>query len=182
MSIKLSGSRTPHWGAGGPKQINMPNKPNLLNAILLTGLIAGTMDATAASIQFYINTGKDPALVFRYIASAVFKDETKTGSLYGWAAVGLLFHYLIAMTWTVVFYLLFKPIRSILTNKYVAGIVYAAFVWCVMNLIVVPVAFNRPIHLIAKNALIAYGILVIAIGLPISLMADWYYRRKAKSV
>jgi hypothetical protein len=156
-------------------------------AVLTTGLIAGALDATAASIQYYINTQKEPARVFRYIASAVLGKETLTKDLYTMAAWGLLFHMIIAMTWTLLFFLFFRQIRSVLKNKFVAGIVYALFVWCIMNFLVVPLAFGTDLGMQAtslfsqarlKNSLIAMGILIVAIGLPISLLADRYYSKK----
>ncbi|HMK27982.1 MAG TPA: hypothetical protein VK483_18270 [Chitinophagaceae bacterium] len=156
-------------------------------AVLTTGLIAGALDATAASIQYYINTGKEPARVFRYVASAVLGKEAVTKDLYTMAAWGLLFHLIIAMTWALIFFLFFRQIRSVLKNKFVAGIVYALFVWCIMNFLVVPLAFGMDLGMQAtslfsparlKSSLIAMGILIIAIGLPISLLADRYYSKK----
>jgi hypothetical protein len=158
-----------------------------IKAVLITGLIAGTLDASAASIQYYINTGNNPARVFRYIASAICGTQTKTGDLYGWAALGLFFHYLIASTWALFFFLCYSPIKKLIENKYVAGVIYALFVWSIMNLLVVPLTFGVDPGMQAKklfsqaglkNSLIAMGILIIAIGLPISLMADRYYSKK----
>jgi hypothetical protein len=40
--------------------------------VFLSGLLVGTLDITAALVQFYIKTGKDPLIVPKYIASAVF--------------------------------------------------------------------------------------------------------------
>ena len=156
-------------------------------AVLTTGLIAGVLDATAASIQYYINTHKEPARVFRYVASAVFGKEALTKDLYTMAAWGLLFHLIIAMSWALIFFLFFRQIRAVLKNKFVAGIVYALFVWGIMNFLVVPLAFGTDLGMQAqslfsparlKNSLIAMGILIIAIGLPISLLADRYYSKK----
>ena len=149
----------------------------LAKHILLTGLLAGALDATAACIQYLIRTGNNPARVFRYIASGVFGKGALTGSLYGMAAWGLLFHMLIAMTFTIFFFLCYPQIKMLIKNKFIAGILYGVFVWSVMNLIVVPVIYGAGIHLQLKNALIAMGILIIAIGLPVSLMADRYYSK-----
>lgn len=154
-------------------------------AVLLTGLIAGSLDAAAASIQYYINTGNNPARVFRYIASAALGKQTMTKDLYTMVAWGLLFHFLIAMSFTLLFFLCFRQIRMLLKNKFVAGVIYGIFVWCVMNLLVVPLAFGVDFGVQyqkyfdnIKNSLIAMGILIIAIGLPISLLADRYYSKK----
>ena len=164
----------------------MPSK-QFVKAVLITGFIAGTLDAAAASIQYCINKNDNPAKVFRSVAGAVFKEKTQTGSVYTWAAWGLLFHFLIAMLFTLFFFLFYRQIRSLLTNKFVAGIIYGIFVWCVMNFLVVPLAFERDLgtHITAlfspeklKGSLTGLGIIIIAIGLPISLLADRYYSKK----
>ena len=158
-----------------------------IKAVLITGLIAGTLDATAASIQYYINTGNNPARVFRYIASAVFGAQTKSGDLYGWAALGLFFHYLIATIWALIFFLCYRPVKKMIINKYVAAVFFGLFVWVIMNFLVVPLAFHTDLGVQAnnlfsparlKNSLIAMGILIVAIGLPVSLMAKSHYSKK----
>lgn len=77
--------------------------------------------------------------------------------------------------------------KKLIGNKYAAGVIYALFVWCIMNLLVVPLAFGTDLGVQAenlfsqarfKNSLIAMGILVVAIGLPVSLLADRYYSKK----
>ena len=152
-----------------------------IKAVLITGLIAGALDATAATIQYLINTGsnENPAKVFRYIAGAAFgKEYAKTKNLYAMAEWGFLFHMTISVIWTFLFFLFFRHIRAVLKNKYVAGISYGLFVWTVMNLVVVPVAFGAGINFQLKNALVATGILIVAIGLPVSLLADRFYSKK----
>ena len=69
-----------------PKQLAMPTISNprsqsAASAIVLTGFIAGTLDITAACIQYYIRTGKGPANVLRYVASGVFGKEAFTGGV-----------------------------------------------------------------------------------------------------
>lgn len=146
-------------------------------AVLLAGLLAGSLDAAAASIQYIIKTGNDPARVFRYIASAVFGQDALSKNLYGMAAWGLLFHMLIAITFTLFFFLFYRQIKPLINNKYIAGILYGIGVWAVMNLLVVPMAFGKDISIKFSDALIAAGILIIAIGLPVSLMADRFYKK-----
>ncbi len=160
-----------------------PNK--FFKAVLITGLIAGFLDAAAASIQYYINTGNNPARIFRYIASAGLGKEVMTKDLYAMAAWGLLFHFMIAWSFTFLFFICFRQIRMLLKNKIAAGIVYGIFVWCVMNLLVVPLAFGVDFGVQyqkyfdnIKNSMIAMSILIIAIGLPVSLLADRYYSKK----
>ncbi|MBI5857083.1 MAG: hypothetical protein HZB42_05480 [Sphingobacteriales bacterium] len=146
-------------------------------AVLLTGLIAGSLDAIAACIQYYIKTGNNPAKVFRYIASGAFGKEALAKNLYGMAAWGLLFHFLIALSFTLLFFLFYRQIKMLLSDKYLTAVLYGLFVWSVMNLLVVPVTFGKEINVKIPDALIAAGILIIAIGLPVSLMADRYYSK-----
>ncbi|NOT52641.1 MAG: DUF1440 domain-containing protein [Chitinophagaceae bacterium] len=164
----------------------MVTSKSFIKTILLTGLIAGTLDAAAASIKYLIDTnGGNPLKVWRYVAGVAFGPETKTKDLYAMAAWGLWFHYIIAMSFTLFFFLCYRPIRTVLTNKFAAGIGYGIFVWCVMSLLVLPIANGENIGArleklvtMYKESLIAIGILIIAIGLPISLLADRYYSKK----
>ncbi len=60
----------------------IPNK-NTFNTILITGLVAGTLDGLVAVMQFMINGGKNPEINFKYIASAVFgKKAAKSAPHY----------------------------------------------------------------------------------------------------
>jgi hypothetical protein len=153
-------------------------RKSFANAVTATALLAGTLDAAAASIQYYLNTGNNPARVFQFIASAVFGTATNSQQLYSWAACGLLLHYFIAFLFTLFFFLAFKSITQILTNKFLAGIVYGLFVWAVMNLAVVPLSFGKPIAVTFPKAAIAALILIAAIGIPVSLLAHRYYSKQ----
>ena len=156
----------------------MTLQKKIIKAVLLTGLLAGSLDGLAACIQYKIRTGNNPARVFRYIASGVFGKDALTENLYLMAAWGLLFHMLIALLFTIFFFICYPQIRMLIKNKFAAGIAYGLFVWAIMNLIVVPLTFGTGINILLKNALIAMGILIIAIGLPVSLMAERYYAKK----
>lgn len=156
----------------------MATPKGFFKAVLLTGLLAGTLDATCASIQYVIMRNQNPAKVFRFIASGIFGKEALTKDLYVMAAWGLLLHFIIAMSFTLFFFLFFRQIRMIIRNKYVAGIVYALLVWCLMNMVVLPLTFHTTFVFKFPNAPIAAGILIIAIGLPISLMADRFYSKR----
>ena len=153
--------------------------PSLVQWILLTGLLAGTLDGLAAVINFTINGGKDPVvLIFRYIAGAVFGAKARTGGtpMVIW---GIFFHYMIAMLFTIFFFLIYPKIRSFLPHPIITGLIYGALVWVIMNQVVVPLSNlpKKPVfHL--KNAAIQMGILMLCIGLPISLMTKKYYLYK----
>lgn len=147
-----------------------------LKTILTAWLIAGTMDGLSAVIHTAIRGNKEPARVFRYIASAVFGPDAKTGGA-SMAIIGVLFHYMIALIFTVLFFLLYPRIPILSKNKILVGLGYGAFVWAVMNLLVVPMTRIPAIPFKPDQAAIAMGILMVCIGLPISIIVHNYYEK-----
>jgi hypothetical protein len=140
-------------------------------------LLAGTLDILAAFVFVFIKTGKPHIFdILKFIASGVFGKAASTGG----AAVilaGLLFHFFIATLFTVFFFWIFPKIKISSKNKLVTGIIYGVFVWSIMNLIVVPLSNVAPRPFSLTNALINIGILMICIGIPLSFLADSYYKK-----
>ncbi|HEY4612913.1 MAG TPA: hypothetical protein VII11_08025, partial [Bacteroidota bacterium] len=94
-------------------------KSNPAKAILTTWLLAGTLDILAAFTQYMIGTGgKNPVNVLLFIASGVFGRETAFSGGYPMAALGLAFHYFIAFTWTLLFYLAYPKMNILAKNKF----------------------------------------------------------------
>ena len=150
----------------------------LSTAIILTGLLAGTCDITAACTQFYIKTGKSPILVGQYIASAVFGKETAYSGDVSMIVIGFLFHYMVAFGWTILFFFAYPRMSFLRGNKIVVGIAYGAFVWVMMSQVVVPITLIGRGPFNFSNAAQAMAILMACIGIPISLMANRYYSSK----
>ena len=65
---------------------------------LIAGVIAGALDIAAAFIHAYLARGTQPEQVLRYIASGVFGKEAANGNMM--IVWGLLFHFLIAISFT----------------------------------------------------------------------------------
>jgi hypothetical protein len=152
-------------------------KKNSFLVILSTGLLAGTLDAIAAIINYTINGGKLPSKIFQYIASGAVGPQAFTGGA-GMVILGIIFHYTIAFSFTLFFFLIFPGLRILSKNLFITGLVYGIFVWLIMNLFVVPMSnvSQPPFHI--KQAIIGMLILMFAIGLPISFMIGRYYRHK----
>jgi hypothetical protein len=146
--------------------------------ILLAGIIAGTLDITAAMLQFFIKTGKDPFIVPKFIASGVFGSTAMKGGA-DTIAWGFLFHYMIAMSFTVFFFWLCSRRPALLQNRLLTGIGYGIFTWAVMRFVVVPLSFttNQPSTL--SGTFIAILILVVCIGIPLAYMAAAFRKQKA---
>jgi len=106
----------------------VPIKQNNLRIILLSDLLVGTLDITAACTDYYIATGKGPEAVLRYVASGVFGQTAFTGSdaMQAW---GLLFHYIIAFSFTIFFFWLYPRIKFMAAHPVLTAIIYGVFMW-----------------------------------------------------
>lgn len=142
--------------------------------ILLTGFIAGSLDLAGAIISATIMNQKFPNKIFHYIASGVFGKAAFSGgsSMIIW---GTLFHYLIAYTFTIFYFLIYPKVGFLASNKIVSGILYGAFVWVIINQIVVPLSnvTRGPFNI--TQAIVGMVVLILMIGLPIAFNAHKYY-------
>jgi hypothetical protein len=146
----------------------------VLRAILGAGAIVGTMDAVAASVYSYVLRGGTPAGVFRYVASGVFGKLALTAGG-GMAALGLLFHFTVAIGWTGLYFVLAPKLRASSGNMVANGVVYGLLVWLAMNLVVVPLSNASPAPIrFAAPTLIMVLIHLFVIGVPISYLAQRY--------
>jgi len=115
--------------------------------------------------------------IFRGIASGVFGKRAMTGGI-EMAYYGLLFHYMIALCWTSLYFLIFPYISFWGTQKLAAGLLYGIFVWCMMNLVVLPIVFSRPPSFHFPASLTGVLLLMFLIGLPIAFIVPRYYRHR----
>jgi len=141
-------------------------------------LIVGLLDAIAACVNAYLQRGIPPAGVFRYVASGVLGKEAFKGGL-DIAALGLLFHFIIAIGWTSLFFVAFNKLKVLQRNKIYVGLCYGIFVWLGMNFIVLPLSNVPPLAYRLVPTIIMIGIHMFVIGLSISLLANQYFARKS---
>ncbi len=148
----------------------------LFSAVLWTSLVAGTLDAIGAIINYLIAYGKNPVRIFYYIASGVFgKEAYSVGNIM--AVLGLVFHYLIALVFTSFFFLLASRIIWLQRHLPISGIFYGIFIWLVMNCIVLPFSnvVRGPFN--PAQAIIGILILILAVGIPISIRSSLYFSK-----
>lgn len=148
-----------------------------LKPMCIAGIVAGTLDGLAAVTMYYVQTGKDPLNVFRFIASGVFGTSAFTGGV-PIALAGIAFHYIIAFGWTILFFWLATRIQFLTAKWIFSGIVYGIFVWLMMNIVVLPLSLVPMKSSPKEWSDIAKGmiILITCIGLPISFIAKKYLR------
>ena len=148
----------------------------LLKAIAWSGLLVGTLDIAAAIVQILLKGGS-PIRMFQFIASGVLGDASFSGGVPS-AIYGLVFHFCIAMGWTILFFLAFPRLPFLAKNRILTGAVYGIFVWLMMNHVILPLSNTPPLAFKLIPAVISLLIIIGAVGLPLSFLANRYYSGK----
>src|SRR5574339_18275 len=83
-------------------------------AILSGWLLCGVLDITAACVQAWVQASRTPWQVLKGVASALWgRSAMEAGA--GMAAIGLAMHFTVALTWTLVFYALWRRVAFLRT-------------------------------------------------------------------
>lgn len=138
--------------------------------VVWIGLVAGTLDISE-NIIFNAFRHITPWMIFQYIASGLIDGRSFT---MGGASValGVGIHYTIAMTWTVIFYLLSRKLLVLTRQATICGIVYGGVVYVIMNFVVLPVTRVPHARAAATLASRVSGVLALlfCIGLTVALL------------
>lgn len=150
---------------------------SLLRAVFKSGLLVGSLDILAAFASAWLQHKTPPERVLQYISSAVYGPQAYSGNVQ-YTSMGLLFHYLVALGFTLFFYLLYPTFGWLRKNKILAGLLYGFFMWAVMSQLVLPLTQVPPLQFTMKGVVISVLILTAAIGIPLAYLADKFYYRK----
>jgi len=151
--------------------------PTLLKPIIIGGLIAGTFDITYACVFFGLRNHVSPIRILQSVARGALGPSAFQGGLKT-AALGLFFHFLIALTAAAVYVFASRALRFMITQAIVCGILYGLCVYLFMYGIIMRVSaihsttlpWNYPWAVLIPNMLIH----MLGIGLPIALVARRY--------
>jgi uncharacterized membrane protein YagU involved in acid resistance len=122
-----------------------------------------------------MRAGMSPYNLIKFVASGVYGKAAFEGGS-DMVAMGLLFHYCIAFAFTIFFFLVYPYWDFLNKNWIVTGVLYGAFVWSVMNLLILPMTNVAQSPFNFMKAAIAMTILILAIGLPLSHLANRFYK------
>lgn len=140
--------------------------PFSFKQVLLIALVAGTLDGLAAVIFL----GKmNFTGVFQYISSAIIGPEAFAGGIKT-ALIGLVLHYFIAFSFTLVFTIASTKTPILRKNVILSGILYGIVVWTIMTLLIVPLTKIPAAPFNYERAILNVVILIFCIGLPISYL------------
>jgi hypothetical protein len=171
---------TPERMAPAEPFLARPAPGALAKAVLRVAAIAGTLDIVGAHLHQWLASGRSPTTLLKIIAGgAVGRERAMQGGV-EMMVLGLFFHYVIAFAFTLLFFLLYPRLPLIRKNRFLVGTGYALFVWSVMNYIVLPLSAlpRRPPDYTNPNTYIGWGVLILAIGLPITFGAVRFYERQ----
>jgi hypothetical protein len=158
------------------RSTNLVNQ-SAVRAILIGGIIAGVLDITYACVHSYLRRGTRPIVILQSVASGALGQSAYQGGIKT-AALGLAFHFLIALIAAAVYYLASRVFRALVTRPVVCGILYGICVYLVMNCIVLQLsaihATRYPWHY--PTSVLIGGLLIhmFGIGLPIALVVRRY--------
>ena len=153
-------------------------------AILSGWLLCGVLDITAACLQGWIQAGRTPREVLKGVASALWGRAALDGGG-GMATIGLVMHFTVALTATLVFYALSRRLALLRTAPLlVVGPIYGVIVFGAMNYGTLPLlSWLRSFYLgtaprwPGTMGWPQLGIHMICVGLPIA----WGVRRAPMS-
>ena len=146
------------------------NRPKTFQAIFWGGLIAGTLDITAACVASWLRANVSPVRVFQSVASGLLGPSAYTGGAKT-AVLGLVLHFLIATIATAVFYFAARKLTFMIEQPIVWGLVYGVLVYLFMNFVVLPLsAFPQRTSPTLSGRLIGMLIIMFFIGLPIAVI------------
>lgn len=149
---------------------------NSSKTIFWGGLIAGTLDITGACVVSWLRASVPPERVLQSVASGLLGAAAYTGGAKT-AVLGLALHFLIATTWTIVFYFASRKLRFLIAQPIVWGLVYGVIVYAFMNFVVLPLSqFPQRGTPTLTGRLIGLVIIMFCIGLPIALIVRRFSR------
>jgi hypothetical protein len=152
----------------------LPRSSPAYVAIGWAGLLAGTLDITAAFVEAGLE-GRSPVSLLQGIAGGLLGMSSFQGGL-ATAALGTFFHFLIATTAAAVFYLASRKLKFLVKHAIPSGLLYGVAVYVFMVYAVLPMsAYHTKIALPPMSHLIRdVAIHMFMVGLPISLIVRKY--------
>jgi uncharacterized membrane protein YagU involved in acid resistance len=136
--------------------------------VLTGGLIAGTLDILFAIVFWAVKANVPGRRILQSVAAGLLGRSSFTG---GWttAGLGLLLHFLIAISMSVTYYLLAKQWPALVRRAWSFGAVYGLLLYLTMNFIVVPLSAAPPGSKVGLWIVLGVAVHILFIGIPIAL-------------
>jgi uncharacterized membrane protein YagU involved in acid resistance len=150
---------------------------SVTKTILISGIVAGTLDAIAGVIVYFIWFKFNPFQVLQFIASGVHGPSAINSGI-PMIFAGMIYHYFIAFVVAAIYYFAYPKISLLREYKIIAGLIFGLGIWLIMNLIILPNS-NIP-KTPFDGGLATAGIIwhMLLVGLPIALITAKHYEPK----
>jgi hypothetical protein len=138
--------------------------------VLAGGLVAGALDIVYAWAFWAIKAGVPAARILQSVAAGLLGEASFEGGA-GTALLGLALHFFIAVSMSVVYYMVSRRWALLRDRAVLAGAGYGLLLYGIMNYIVVPLSAAGPG---AKDPLwigLTVAVHILLIGIPIALFA-----------
>lgn len=137
-------------------------------AVLLGGTIAGALDLLFA-LSFAAYNGVAPLRLLQTVASGLVGNTAFSGGG-GTALLGFVLHFVLSLIWAGLFLVLARALPRLLAHPMVSGLVFGAFVFLAMRLVVLPLsAFPHPVTFKPLATVLDLTSHMVLFGLPISI-------------
>lgn len=142
---------------------------NAILAIVVGGLVAGTLDLTQAVILF----GKNIPLA---IAGGLLGPQAFRGGA-GTYILGVLLHFFIACSAAAIYFAASRKLRFLTEHPLVCGLFFGAAVQLVMSLVVLPLSALHAMGPYTYRDLVSgFSVHMVIVGLPISFSVQRFAR------
>jgi uncharacterized membrane protein YagU involved in acid resistance len=158
--------------------VSANSHPSAFKTILIAGFVAGTLDMLGAILVYVLIMKRvTTTQLLQGIARGAFGKSAFNGGI-KMALAGLGLHFIIAFSFTIFYFFIFPFIPFLKKQRIICGLLYGIFVWCVMNLAILPLLHIADIPTKWDSMARGAVILMFCIGLPISLIVSRYYIQK----
>ena len=144
--------------------------------IVCGSLVMGSLDILK-NIVFLAYQGRPWTYVLHVVASGALGREAAFAGGLPTALLGLLFHFVIAFTVFIVYYLASERLRTLVLHPFLWGPVYGVAVFAVMRFVVFPLSaigwVKTPLPVLVDGVLTH----ILCVGLPTSLIVSECARR-----
>lgn len=151
-------------------------RKGFFKTVLLTGLFVGLLDLINAYVTQWARTGKFAARMLNYIAAGALGLGPAMEGGNAVQFLGLFFHFFIAFSFTLFFFLIFPRVKILAYNKYLVGMLYAVFVNLFMGQVVLRLSRLPVGPFSVSGSIVEWIVLGIVFGIPIAWNAYRFYQ------
>jgi uncharacterized membrane protein YagU involved in acid resistance len=145
----------------------MGNSLSPFEIIILAGTICGVLDIISATVLF-LSKGGTFGRLLQFIASGALGESSFRGGKRT-AALGLLFHFVIALTAAAIYYAASRSFPLLIAQPILCGILYGALIHLFMTFITIPLSRVPKRKFSTGSFLSQLAVHMFIVGLSISL-------------